>query len=170
MQAAGSYHIRKRRANAFSLAAIFAIMIISAVACATSAMTNSSTNADHQGQNIVDNRYFTISGVAFYVAQSAQSATPANPTWTDNAIWYANALVAGQWYLMLSLTINTGASASTPYTLTAINSTGTGSPTTLYSFQFMTVASVTSGQTVTILYGVGSTTWTAPAALTFTVA
>jgi hypothetical protein len=85
--------------------------------------------------------------------------------------WYANALVAGQWFLMLSLTINTGASTSTPYTLTAINSTGTGTPTiTLYSFPFTTAANVTRGQAVTILYGVGSTTWTAPAALTFTVA
>jgi hypothetical protein len=171
MQTAGSHHPKEHRINALSLVVILTIMTVSAVAYATNAMTNNSADAGYQGQHMVDNAYFTISGVAFYVSQSAQFATAANPTWVANATWYANALVAGQWFLMLSLTVNTGASASTPYTLTAINSTGTGTPTiTLYSFQFTTAANVTKGQTVTILYGVGSTTWTAPAALTFTVA
>jgi len=147
---------------------VLAILTVTAGAYATSVTTNASTNAGQQGIRIVDNAYFAISGVAFYVAPRAQPATAVDPTWVANATWYANTLVPGQWYLPITLTIDTGAMGGTPYTLTAINGTGNGSPTTLYSFQFTTAADVTKGQTVTILYDVGSTV-TTPVALTFTV-
>ena|ERR1035438_371432 len=146
------------------------ILIGSIGAYAASVTINASTNAGYQGEYIVDNGYFTASAISYNVVQTAQSASSGGLAWSNAGTAYVTALVPGDWEVAWTLTILTGATASHLYTITATSTSATGTTTALYTFQFTSPASVVNGQTMTILFDTGLTTWTAPAAIQITVA
>ena len=63
-----------------------------------------------------------------------------------------NALVAGDWEVAWTLTILTGATASHVYTITVTSTAASGVTSTLYTFTFTSPASISNGQTMTILW------------------
>lgn len=139
-------------------------------AYAASVTINASTNAGYQGEYLVDNGYFSASAVSYNVVEAAQSATSSPMTWANGATAYVNALVPGDWMIAWTITLNAGATASHTYTITVTSTAASGATSTLYTFQFTTLASITAGQTMTILWDTGAQTWTAPAAIQVTVA
>jgi len=83
---------------------------------------------------------------------------------------YVNAQVPGDWEILWTITLNAGATVSHTYTIAVTSTSATGTTSALYSFTFTTLATITPGQTMTIIWDVGAQTWTAPAAVQITVA
>jgi len=119
---------------------------------------------------VVDNGYFTASAISYNVVEAAQSASAGGLAWSNGATAYVNALVPGDWELAWTITIQTGAAANHVYTITVTSTAASGIPSTLYSFQFTSPSPVVNGQTMTVLWDTGATTWTAPSAVQITVA
>jgi hypothetical protein len=147
-----------------------AIIAISVGAFAATATITTTNNAGYQGVYVQDNGYFTVTNTNFYVVQSAQTATAPPLTWANGGVGYVNALVAGDWDISFLLTVQTGATASHTYTITVSSSAANGVVTQLYTFTFTTAATITNGQSMTIIWDVGATSWVAPYALTVTIA
>jgi hypothetical protein len=81
-----------------------------------------------------------------------------------------NAQVPGDWEVLWTITLNTGATVSHTYTITVTSTSASGTTSSLYTFTFTTLASISAGQTMSIIWDVGAQTWTAPAAVQITVA
>jgi hypothetical protein len=160
----------KRSVRVLYLAVLSLILIGSVGAYAASVTINASTNAGYQGEYVVDNGYFTASAISYNVVEAAQTATSSPMTWANGATAYVDALVAGDWMVAWTITINAGAAVSHTYTITVTSTAGSGATSSLYTFQFTTLATITAGQTMTIYWDTGSSTWTAPAAVQITVA
>jgi hypothetical protein len=152
------------------MAVLSLILVGSVGAYAASVTINTSTNAGVQGEYVVDNGYFSASAISYNVVDAAQTATTAPMTWANAGTGYVDALVAGDWMLSWTITLNAGATVSHTYTITATTTSAADVTTTLYTFTFTTLASITAGQTMTITWDTGATTWTAPAAVQITVA
>lgn len=149
---------------------LFSLILVGSVgAFAASVTINTATNAGYQGNYVVDNGYFSASAISYNVVESAQSATTQPMAWTNGGVAYVDALVAGDWEVSWTITINAGAAASHTYTITVTSTAATGVTSSLYTFQFTTPATITAGQTMTILWDTGAVTWTAPAAVQVTV-
>jgi hypothetical protein len=162
--------LTNRRVSATFLGAMVLIVTAALGAYAANVTITSTNNAAAQGVYVVANGYYTISNTAYYVVQNTQAATTQPLAWSNGAIGYVNAQTPGDWELSMTLTINAGGLTSHTYTITCYSTSGTGATTTLYTFQFTSPATITPSQTMTIIWDVGATTWTAPAALSFTVA
>jgi len=160
----------QRRIGVLYLGVFLAIISFSVVAFASSVTITNSNDAGYQGVYVQDNGYYSVTNTNYYVVEATQSATSQPLAWSNGATAYVNALVAGDWDLAFTLTINAGGLTSHTYTITVTSSASAGSTSTLYTFQFTSPASITAGQTMTIIWDTGSTTWTAPAALTVTIA
>lgn len=145
---------------------LFSLILVGSVgAYAASVTINTTNNAGYQGNYVVDNGYFLASAVTYNVVQGAQSASTAPLSWTASGqTAYVNALVAGDWEIQWTMTLQTGATASHTYTITFATTAATGVASTLYTFEFTTPATITNGWTMTILYDTGQVTWTAPSA------
>ena len=152
------------------LVVLSCVLVGSVGAYAASVTINATSDAGYQGEYVVDNGYFTASAMTYNVVQSAQAASTAPLAWSDGATAYVNTLVPGNWEAAWTLTVNAGAATSHTYTITVTSTSATGTASTLYSFQFTTAGTVTPGETMTILWDTGATTWTAPSAVQITVA
>jgi hypothetical protein len=160
----------KRRISVVYFGIFMAIVVMALAAFAANPTITVTNNAGYQGVYLQDNGFYSITNTNYYVVEAAQSATTQPLAWANGANAYVNALVAGDWNLAFTLTINAGGLTSHTYTITLYSSASTGAITTLYTFQFTSPASITAGQTMTIVWDTGATTWTAPAALTATIA
>jgi len=150
--------------------ALSLILVGSIGAYAASVTINASTNAGYQGEYVIDNGYFSASAISYNVVQAAQGASSAGLAWSNGGTAYVNALVAGDWEVAWTLTIQTGATVSHVYTITVTSTAASGVTSTLYTFTFTSPASIVNGQTMTILWDTSATTWSAPAAIQITVA
>lgn len=159
-----------RKVRMLYLMVFLAIIAISVGAFAATATITNTNNAGYQGVYVQDNGYYGVTNTNFYVVQSAQALTSQPLAWSNGAIGYVNALVAGDWDITFTLTINAGGLTSHTYTITVYSTAATGAITSLYTFQFTSPASITAGQTMTIIWDTGATTWVAPYALTIVIA
>ena len=158
-----------RRVGVYYFAVFVIIIVVSVGAFAASVTISTSNNAAYQGVYVNANGYYSVSNTAYNVVEAAQSATTQPLAWSNNAVGYVNAIVAGDWELSYTLQINAGGLTSHTYTITVYSTAAAGTTSTLYTFQFTSPASITAGQTMTIIWDTGATTWTAPAALSITV-
>jgi len=159
-----------RKIRLLYLLAFAAIIGISMSAYAATVTITNTNAAGFQGVYVQDNGYFSVTNTNFYVVNTAQTATTPPLAWANGGTGYVDALVAGDWDITFTLTVNTGATASHTYTITVSSTAASGTVTQLYTFQFTTAATITNGQTMTIIWDTGATTWTAPYALTITIA
>ena len=150
--------------------ALSLILVGSIGAYAASVTINASTNAGYQGEYVIDNGYFSASAITYNVVQSAQTATTAPMTWANNGFAYVNAQNPGDWEVLWTITLNAGATVSHTYTITVTSTSAAGTTSPLYTFTFTTLATITPGQTMSVIWDTGSATWTAPAAVQVTVA
>jgi len=160
----------RRRIRLIYLLAFVGMITVSVGAFAATVTITTANNAGYQGVYILDNGYYAASGTSYAVVEAAQAATTPPLAWANGAIGYVDALVAGDWALSFTLTINAGGLTSHTYTITVASTSATDVTTTLYTFQFTSPATITAGQTMTIVWDTGATTWTAPAALSISVA
>lgn len=150
---------------------VFVVIIVASVSAFAASVTITTSNtAAYQGVYVNANGYYGVTNTAYNVVEAAQAATGQPLAWSNNAIGYVNALVAGDWELSYTLTINAGGQLSHVYTITVYSTAAAGTTTTLYTFQFTSPASITAGQTMTIIWDTSAVTWTAPAALSVTIA
>ena len=150
---------------------VLSLILVGSIGAYAAAVTiNASTNAGYQGEYVVDNGYFTASAITYNVVQSAQTATSQPMTWAPLGTAYVNAQVPGDWEVLWTITLNTGATVSHTYTITVTSTSASGTTSSLYPFTFTTLASISAGQTMSIIWDVGAQTWTAPAAVQITVA
>jgi len=158
-----------RRVRLLYLVVFLAIIGASVGAFAASVTVINTNAAGYQGVYVQDNGYYNIITPSYYVVQTAQSASAGGIAWASGGTAYVNAQNAGDWELSLTLQIE-GGLTSHVYTITVYSTTATGTVgTALYTFTFTSPATITAGQTMTFLYDAGAT-WTAPAALTVTIA
>ncbi len=145
------------------------LLLISMFAILSFAVTVTTTTTTNQAQNGVLFNVaggFTAASNGYLVIQ-ATSATSAQPcTWATGGTCQT-ALTAGNWEYSLTLTLNAAATASTTYTVTVQQNTGTGY-TTLGTRTVTTLATITAGQTMTFLFDLGSTSFTAPVGIVIT--
>jgi len=146
------------------------ILVGSIGAYAASVTINTANNAGYQGEYVVDNGYFLASAISYAVVEAPQSASAGGLAWSNGAPMYVNALVAGDWEVAWTITIQTGATASHVYTITLTSTAASGVTSTLYTFTFTSPASVINGQPITVLWDTSAGTWPAPAAVQITVA
>jgi hypothetical protein len=165
-----SLPIVRRKIRLLYLVAFLGMTAISVAAFAATVTITTTTNAAYQGVYVLDNGYYSASGVSYNVVEAAQTATTQPLAWTSGGIGYVDALTPGDWELSFTLTINAGGLTSHTYTITVASTAATGVTTTLYTFQFTSPATITTGQTMTIIWDTGAVTWTAPAALSISVA
>jgi len=152
------------------LVVFVAIIAISVSAFAATVTIQTTNAAGYQGVYVQDNGYYNIEKATYSVVQGAQGATTPPLAWGNGSIGYVNALVAGHWELSFILHINAGGPVSQTFTITMYSTAATGITSVLYTFQFTSPATITAGQTMYILYDTGATTWTAPSALSATIA
>jgi len=162
--------IVRRKIRLLYLVAFLGMATISMAAFAASVNILTTNNAGYQGVYILDNGYYSASAVSYQVVEATQTATTPPMAWASGGIAYVNALNPGDWELMFTLTINAGGLTSHTYTITVTSTPATGVSTQLYTFQFTSPATITAGQTMTIIWDTGAVTWTAPAALSISVA
>ena len=152
------------------LVVFVAIIAISVSAFAATATITNTNNAGYQGVYVQDNGYYGVAA-NFYVVNTGQTATTQPLAWAPNGVGYVNALVAGDWDITLTLTINAGGLTSHQYTITVYSTPTSGAiGLPLFTFQFTSPATITPTQTMSIIWDVGATTWAAPYALTITIA
>jgi hypothetical protein len=159
-----------RRIRLFYLIVFLAVIGVSITAFAATVNIITSTNAGYQGNYVIDNGYFSASAISYNVIEAAQALTAQPMTWAPAGTAYVDNLVAGNWEVLWTITLNAGATISHTYTITVTSTAAAGTVTTLYTFQFTTLGTITAGQTMTIIWDTGATTWTAPAAVQITVA
>ena len=159
-----------RKVRMLYLVVFVTIIALSVGAFAATATITNTNNAGYQGVYVQDNGYYSVTNTNFYVVNTAQAATGQPLAWASGATGYVNALVAADWDITFTLTINAGGLTSHTYTITVYSTAANGAVSTLYTFQFTSPASITPAQTMQIIWDTGATTWTAPYALTITIA
>jgi hypothetical protein len=160
----------ERRISLIYLSVFLVVSSISIGAFASSVTITNSNYAGVQGVYLQANGYYSVTNANYNVVAAAQSATTPPLAWSNGAVGYVNALVAGDWALSYTLTINAGGLTSHTYTITVSSTSSSGSTSSLYTFQFTSPSSISAGQTMTIIWDTGSTSWTGPAALEITIA
>jgi len=158
-----------RRVRLLYLVVFLAIITASVGAFAASVTVLNTTAAGYQGVYVQDNGYYNVNNPDYYVISTAQTASAAGIAWASGGTAYVNTQNAGDWELSLTLQIE-GGLTNHVYTITVYSTSATGTVgAAIYTFTFTSPASITDGQTMTFLYDAGAT-WTAPAALTVTIA
>lgn len=150
------------------LVPLLAIAIFSVYSFAANVSVTTSTIQSESGVlfNVVGG--FTAASNGFTVVQSAGTATTLPATWANGGSCQT-ALTAGNWYYSLTLTLTASAQISHTYTVTVSWNTGSGY-TTLGTLTFTTLSTITAGQTMNFYIDTALTTFSAPAAITITVA
>jgi hypothetical protein len=160
----------QRRISVIYLFVFLVVISISVGAFASSVTITNSNYAAVQGVLVQANGYYSVTNANYNVVPAAQTATSQPLAWANSGVGYVDALVAGDWALSYTLTINTGGLTSHTYTITVTSTSSSGVTTTLYTFQFTSPSTITAGQSMTIAWDTGSTSWTGPAALEITIA
>jgi len=112
---------------------------------------------------------FTATNNGFGLTATAATATTLPGTWSNGGS-VTMATVAGDWQYTLTVTINSGAAASTQYTVSVDWSTGGGAYTAIGTgLTFTTPSTINSGETMTFTFNTGVNTFTAPAGLVVTI-
>jgi hypothetical protein len=150
------------------LAPILAISLFAVGSFATSVGVTTQSYAGQAGVNYVVTGAFSPSSNGFQVVQSATTASSQPCPWA-NAGTCNTALVAGDWYYAVTLTIAASAQTSHTYTVTVQWNTGSGY-TTLGSLTLTSPATINAGQTMIFEIDSGLTSFSAPAGITVTVA
>jgi hypothetical protein len=157
--------------NKLPLKVMVPIMLISLFAVgsfATSVGVSTQSFAGQAGVSYSVTGAFSAASNGFQVVQSATTAS------TQPCVWVSagtcnTALVAGDWYYQVTLTIAASALTSHTYTTTIQWNTGTGY-VTLGTLTLTTGATITAGQTMLFQIDTAATSFNAPAAITVTVA
>ena len=147
---------------------IFLISMFAIVSFAVTVTTTTTTNQAQSGVLFNVAGGFTAASNGYVVVQ-ATAAASANPCPWASAGTCQTALTAGDWQYSVTLTINSGVAVSTTFTMTVQQNTGTGY-TSLPTLRVTTPASITAGQTMTFLFDLSSTSFTAPVGIVITVA
>jgi hypothetical protein len=150
------------------LVPLLSIALRAGYSFAANVTVTSSTIQSENGVVFNVNGGFTAASNGFSVVQSTASASTQPATWSSGGT-VQTALTAGHWYYSLNLTIAAAASPSTTYTVTVSWNTGSGY-STLGTLQVTTPASITAGQMMYFYMDTGLTTFSAPVAMTVTVA
>lgn len=148
---------------------LLAIAIFSVYSFAASVAVSTTTVQSQDGVLLNVTGGFTVASNGFLVVQSASTASAQPFTWANGGTCQT-ALTAGDWYYSFTLTIATsGAQASHTYTVTVSWNTGSAYQS-LGTLQFTTLSTITPGQTMNIYIDTALTSFSAPAAMTITVA
>ncbi|MDH2900131.1 MAG: hypothetical protein PXY39_04095 [archaeon] len=147
---------------------LLAISIFSIASFAASVSVTQSTNQAVNGVYYNVAGGFTAASNGFQVVQATGSASTLPCTWSSGGTCQT-ALTAGDWQYSVTLTINSGATASHTYTLTVQWNTGSGY-STLGTLTVTTPSTITAGQTMTFLIDTAGQSFTAPAGIIITVA
>jgi len=150
------------------LAPILAISLFAVGSFATSVSVTTQTYAGQGGVNYVVTGAFSPASDGFQVVQSAVTASTQPCTWTNSGTCNT-ALVAGDWFYSVTLTIAATAQTSHTYTVTIQWNTGSGY-TTLGTLTLTTPSTISAGQTMIFEVDTGLTSFSAPAGMTVTVA
>jgi hypothetical protein len=146
---------------------LVAISIFSIASYASTVGITTSTYQAYSGINFTDVGGFSATSNGFYVTTAAGSASSQPCTWSNGGTCQT-ALVEGDWYYSITLTINAAASTSTTYTLTVQWDTGSGY-STMGSLQLTTLSTITPSQTMTFLLNTGGSSFSAPTGISVTV-
>jgi hypothetical protein len=150
------------------LVPILAISLFAVGSFATSVGVTTQSYAGQAGVNYVVTGAFSPASNGFQVVQSATAASAQPCTWANGGTCNT-ALVAGNWYYQITLTIAASATPSHTYTVTVQWNTGSGYAT-LGTLTVTTGATITAGQTMVFQMDTALTTFNAPAGITVTVA
>jgi hypothetical protein len=133
---------------------------------------NPTTAAGYQGEYVQDNGYFIVGALSYNVIQTGMAATGNPVTWSNGGIAYADATTAGNWEIVFTITLNSlSIQTSHTYTITVTSTQASGATvTTLFTYGFTTLSSITTGQSMTFIWDTSAQTWTAPSAIQVTVA
>jgi len=158
-----------RKVRLLYLVVFLAIITASVGAFAASVNVLNTTAAGYQGVYVQDNGYYTVTNPGYYVVQTAQGASASQATFTNGGIFYVNAQNAGDWELSFTLTIEGGQTGHI-YTITVYSTSASGTVgAALFTYEFTSPGTITAGNSMTVNWDAGAT-WTAPAALTVTIA
>ena len=117
-----------RRVGVYYFAVFVAIIAVSVGAFAASVTITNTNNAAYQGVYVNANGFYSVTNTAYYVVEAAQAATTQPLAWANGATGYVNALVAADWELSYTLTINAGGLTSHTYTITVQSTAASGVP------------------------------------------
>src|SRR3989475_13131403 len=106
-----------RRIRVLYFAILVAIIVGSVGVFAASVTITTSNNAAYQGVYVNANGYYSVTGTAYNVVEAAQAATTQPLAWASGGVCYVNAIVAGNWGLTYTLTINAGGLTSHTYNI-----------------------------------------------------
>ena len=155
----------------FMVLGVLTLLLVGAVdVFAASVTTAGSGDAGQENGYVTSNGYFSASAISYDVVEAAQIPSSPGSAWTNGGIEYANGLVAGDWEIAWTLTINAGAAPGHLYTVNVTNTSDAGTLVVLYTLQFTSPSVVVNGQTMTILWDIGGTVWYTPSAIQITVA
>jgi hypothetical protein len=144
------------------------VTAFSITAFATSVSVAPVTYQNIQGVQFVVTGAFSASSNGFFVSQAAGTASSQPCTWSSGGICQT-ALVAGDWYYSITLTLNTVPATTTTYTATVQWNTGSGY-SQLDQLTVSVPSTATAGQTMQFYFNTGLSTFTAPTGIVVTVA
>ncbi len=147
---------------------LFLISLFAILSFAVTVTTTTTTNQAQSGVLFNVAGGFTAASNGYLVIQ-ATAAASANPCPWASAGTCQTALTAGRWEYSLTLTLNTVPAALTSYIVTVQQNTGAGY-TTLGTITVSVPTTAVAAQTMTILFDLGSTSFTAPVGIVITVA
>jgi len=166
----GSFNMNSIR-NRMPLKVLIPVLAISLFAIGSFAASVGVTTTSYSGEagvNFTVVGCFTAASNGFQVVQSSQAAS-GSVTWSNGTTCHT-ALIAGDWYYQVKLTIAANATVSHLYTVTVQWNTGSGYATLGSSLTFTTPSTITAGQIMFFQMDTGVTSFNAPAAITVTVA
>jgi len=143
-------------------------IVFSTVAFATSVSVAPVTYQGVQGVQFVVTGAFSATSNGFFVAQASSNATTLPANWSNGGT-VQTALVAGDWYYSINLTLNKVPSSTTTYTVTVQWNTGSGY-TQMGQLTVTVPTNATVDQTMQFLFNTNLTTFTAPTGIVVTVA
>lgn len=150
---------------------ILAISIFAVGSFATSVSISSSNLAAQQGVSYNVGGDFTAASNGFQVVRADSSATSPPCSWSNGGSC-TSALTAGDWQYSVTLALTASAQASHTYTLNVKWDTGSGYANlgSTGTLTFTTSSTITPGETMTFSIDTTNTSFTAPNAITITVA
>jgi hypothetical protein len=149
------------------LVPILFIVAFSTAAFATSVSVAPVTYQNVQGVQFNVTGAFSASSNGFFVSPSAGTASSQPCSWSNGGICQT-ALVAGDWYYSITLTLNSVPSVTTTYTVTVDWNTGSGY-SQLGQLTVSVPTTASAGQTMQFFFNTGLSTFTAPTGIVVTV-
>jgi hypothetical protein len=151
-----------------ALIPILFVTVFSVAAFATSVSVAPVTYQNVQGVQFNVTGAFSASSNGFFVSQAAGTASSQPCSWSNGGICQT-ALVAGDLYYSITLTLNTVPSSTTTYTATVQWNTGSGY-SQLGQLTVSVPTTATAGQTMQFFFNTNLATFTAPTGIVVTVA